>query len=90
MKAEDSEARWRQLMIETLEGDEASYRELLNQLFPVLRKFYVKKVASVTVAEDLAQECLIAIHRNRATWDRSRSFQAWMFAIARSMNGLSC
>ena len=83
MTAEDAEVRWRELMRESLKGNESSYRQLLNEISPVLKRFYIKKVASQTTAEDLTQECLIAIHKSRATWDPKRSFQAWMFAIAR-------
>jgi RNA polymerase sigma-70 factor (ECF subfamily) len=34
-------------------------------------------------AEDLVQEALIAIHTRRHTYDRSRLFTPWLYAIAR-------
>jgi RNA polymerase sigma-70 factor (ECF subfamily) len=33
--------------------------------------------------EDLVQETLIAVHSRRATFDPSRHFSAWLYAIAR-------
>jgi RNA polymerase sigma-70 factor (ECF subfamily) len=33
--------------------------------------------------EDCVQECLLAIHRARATFDPARRFRPWMFAIVR-------
>jgi RNA polymerase sigma-70 factor (ECF subfamily) len=33
--------------------------------------------------EDCVQECLLAIHRARATFDPTRRFRPWMFAIVR-------
>ncbi len=83
MKVADFEEQWQSLMIQSLAGDEKAYRELLEAIYPVLVRFYIKKVASQGVAEDLTQECLIAIHKNKASWDPKRSFQAWLFAIAR-------
>lgn len=70
-------------MLEALDGDAAAYASLLRALVPGLRAFFKRRLGSDDVVEDLVQETLIAVHARRATFDRSRLFTAWLFAIAR-------
>lgn len=70
-------------MILALEGDASAYNALLRTLAPQLRAFFRRRVGNDDVAEDLVQETLIAVHTRRATYDRSRPFTAWLYAIAR-------
>lgn len=70
-------------MIKALDGDAAAYHSLLRLLAPQLRAFFRRRLRADDVAEDLVQETLMAIHRKRATFDRSRPFTAWLYAIAR-------
>jgi len=70
-------------MIRALEGDAAAYHELLRVLVPQLRAFFRRRINGDDAAEDLVQETLIAVHTKRSTYDRSRPFSAWLYAIAR-------
>lgn len=70
-------------MIRALEGDATAYHALLRLLVPQLRAFFRRRISSEDVAEDLVQETLIAVHNKRATYDRTRPFSAWLYAIAR-------
>jgi RNA polymerase sigma-70 factor (ECF subfamily) len=75
------------LMLASLEGDAASYRALLNQLSSRLRAYYKGKLArvgrSVTEAEDLVQEAVLAIHSKRHTYDPAEPLTPWVHAVAR-------
>lgn len=70
-------------MVDGLEGDGASHASLLRALVPLLRAFYRRRVGDGDVIEDLVQETLIAVHTRRASFDRSRPFSAWLYAMAR-------
>ena len=78
------EGQLRQWMIDGLGGDAGAHASLLAALVPVLRAFYRRRmVAGADDIEDLVQETLIAVHTRRATYDGTRAFTAWLFAIAR-------
>lgn len=82
MKA--SEDQLRTCMVAGLAGDGAAHARLLRDLLPVLRRFFRRRMAGRDAEiEDLVQEVLIAVHTRRATWDTTRPFTAWLFAIAR-------
>lgn len=79
------EDRLRSLMLASLAGDAAAYRQLLDDLSGLLRKYFVRRLRddlSVHV-DDLVQEVLLAVHTRRMTYDPDRAFTAWAYAIAR-------
>ncbi|MEO5595528.1 MAG: sigma-70 family RNA polymerase sigma factor [Lysobacteraceae bacterium] len=79
--SEDQLKAW---MIGGLEGDAAVYATLLGTLVPLLRSFYKRRLFDAADdIEDLVQETLIAIHNRRASYDRTRPFVAWLYAVAR-------
>lgn len=65
------------------EGNRFAYAALLQRVTPVIRAFLRKHLGDRADNEDLLQEILIAIHQSSHTFNTKRSFQAWMFAIAR-------
>jgi RNA polymerase sigma-70 factor (ECF subfamily) len=72
------------MMIGGLDGDADAHAALLGALVPVLRSFYRHRVRNAAAdIEDLVQETLIAVHTRRGTFDRTRPFTVWLFAIAR-------
>ncbi|MEO6092731.1 MAG: sigma-70 family RNA polymerase sigma factor [Novosphingobium sp.] len=77
---EDQLKAW---MAQGLDGDAASHTALLRATAPLLRAFYRRRVGDGDTIEDLVQETLIAIHTRRMSYDRDRSFSAWLFAVAR-------
>lgn len=81
MRATEEELR--EWMVASLDGDEASYRALLMALVPILRGFFGRHVRIAADIEDLIQDTLIALDTRRGTYDRSRRFTTWLFAIAR-------
>lgn len=80
---ETVEERLKSLMLLSLGGDERSYRILLDETGRRLRSFYLRRLGDTSVADDLVQETLIAVHTRRATYDRDRPFTVWLYAIAR-------
>jgi RNA polymerase sigma factor (sigma-70 family) len=79
-----SEDQLRAMMIGGLMGDARAYRDLLDILAPLLRAFFGRRLRDAAEdVEDLVQETLMAIHTRRATYDTSRPFTAWAYAVAR-------
>ncbi|WP_296818007.1 sigma-70 family RNA polymerase sigma factor [Brevundimonas sp.] len=71
-------------MLRGLGGDAVAWRTLLRQMRGALTPYFKRRLGGMEAdAEDLVQECLIAIHAKRATYDRSLPFTAWAYAIAR-------
>jgi len=71
-------------MIGGLDGDADAYTALLGALVPLLRSFFGRRLrGAADDVEDLVQETLMAIHTRRGTYDRSRPFVAWAYAVAR-------
>ena len=78
-----SEAHLQHLMKASLEGDALAHHALLSALVPVLRRYYARRMSAAADLEDLVQETLIAVHTRRASYDRTRAFAPWLFAVAR-------
>lgn len=74
--------RWRRLMITAQAGERQAYERLLREMDAWLRRYYARRLPR-PAAEDATQETLLAIHAKRHTYARSRSFGAWVMAIAR-------
>ncbi|MBR9826564.1 MAG: RNA polymerase sigma factor [Alphaproteobacteria bacterium] len=73
-----------QLAIRARDGDAQAFNRLMQRHAPRLVQFLGRQVGSRADAEDVAQNTFIAIHRNLARYDPSRSFVTWMFFIARN------
>jgi RNA polymerase sigma-70 factor (ECF subfamily) len=84
MRMRHDDERLRALMLAGLAGDAVAHAALLRALLPLLRSFFRRRLnGREDDVEDLLQETLIAVHQRRATYDPSRPFGAWLFAIAR-------
>jgi RNA polymerase sigma-70 factor, ECF subfamily len=71
-------------MVSALDGDKAAYRTLLDDLSRRLKPYFLRRLfGDKTLAEDLMQETLLAIHTRRITYDRNMAFLPWVNAIAR-------
>ncbi len=66
-----------------LAGDVAAYREFLKTLSTDLRGFFRRRLFRLPEdVEDLVQETLLAVHRQRHTYRPYRPLTAWVHAIA--------
>jgi RNA polymerase sigma-70 factor (ECF subfamily) len=64
-------------------GDREAYRALLTDIASPLLRFLRRRIADPHEVEDVYQDTLMALHRARHTYDPSRPFEPWLFAIAR-------
>ena len=62
-------------------GDQKAYAQLLQGIYPVIQRFLIKRLGALGHDDDLTQECIMAIHKARHTYDSSRKFLPWMFAV---------
>lgn len=82
-KYQQDEQRWRQLMIDSQQGEQSPYEQLLDEVGNVLDVYLRFRFGQLDIIEDCVQECLIAIHQARHTYNPKRAFRPWMFTIAR-------
>jgi RNA polymerase sigma factor (sigma-70 family) len=68
-------------MAEAQAGDSQAYEQLLRELDVWLRRYYARRLPH-PAADDARQDALLAIHAKRYTYMPSRSFGAWVMAIA--------
>ncbi|MDP9168996.1 MAG: RNA polymerase sigma factor [Acidobacteriota bacterium] len=71
-----------QLMLRVRDGDEDSFRVLLDKHRNPLIHFLYRMVQDQGVAEELAQEVFLRIYKSRATYEPTARFTTWMFRIA--------
>jgi len=84
MQASDAEAMLRGLFLRGLAGEAAAYQQFLQKLSAHLRAFLGKRLFGwPDEVEDLVQECLIAMHNQRHTYQTDQPLTAWVHAIAR-------
>lgn len=70
-------------MARAQDGDRSAYATLLVEVATLLTRFARKRVRQPEAREEIVQDTLLAIHRDRHTYDPARPFQPWMYAIAR-------
>jgi RNA polymerase sigma factor (sigma-70 family) len=80
----DAEAVLHDLFVRGLDGDAAAYQAFLQKLSAHLRAFLGKRLFGwPDEVEDLVQECLLAMHNQRHTYQSDQPLTAWVHAIAR-------
>jgi len=81
------EEEWAALMRAAIDGDAASYRQLLESLAQSLRaatrRGFAQAGAALNDVEDVVQETLLAVHLKRHTWNSDQPLGPWVRAIAR-------
>lgn len=82
-KYEEDERRWRLLMSHAQKGDRQAYESLLTELGSVIEAYLRLRFGSIDILEDCVQECLIALHKARHTYNPKRAFRPWMFTLVR-------
>ena len=78
------EAGLRASFLRGLEGEADEYRSFLDQLGGLLRGYFRRRMVNfVDEVEDLVQECLLAVHVQRHTYDPAQPLTPWVYAVAR-------
>ena len=80
----DTEAALQALFLRGQAGDAAAYHAFLKRLSAHLRAFLARRLFGwPDEVEDLVQECLLAMHNQRHTYQSDQPLTAWVHAIAR-------
>lgn len=74
-----------QLMLRVGEGDDVAFEELVGKYQDRLIGFFYHLVRDRTMAEDMAQEVFLRIHRSRERYTASARFSTWLFRIAHNL-----
>lgn len=82
-KYAEDERRWCLAMSRAQQGDRKVYETLLTELASVIEAYLRLRFGSIDMLEDCVQECLIAIHNARHTYNPENTFRPWMFTIVR-------
>jgi RNA polymerase sigma-70 factor (ECF subfamily) len=64
-------------------GDREAYGALLTDVTPPIVRFLSRRIFDPHEREDVYQDTLMALHCARHTYNPSRPFEPWLFAIAR-------
>lgn len=78
-----------ELMVRVRDGDEESFRVLLDKHRNSLVHFLYRMVQERAVSEELAQEVFLRIYKSRLSYEPTARFTTWMFRIA-SHVALNC
>jgi RNA polymerase sigma-70 factor (ECF subfamily) len=70
------------LMSLALMGDQKSYAEVLKKVTIQIKPYLQKRLSQPQEVDDVLQEILISIHKAKHTYDSSRPFMPWVYAIA--------
>lgn len=80
----DAEVLLQPLFVHGLNGDVDAYQDFLKRLAAHLRAFLRRRLYGwPDDVEDLVQECLLAVHNQRQTYEADQPLTAWVQAIAR-------
>lgn len=73
-----------QLVLESLEGKEASFAELVSRHLSGVYKFAYRYVRDPADAEDVAQETFVRAWKHLKKFDTSKNLRTWLFTIAKN------
>ncbi len=83
-RVDATEEQLRRQFLAALGGDAAAYQQFLTALSAHLRAFFRKRMSQLPDdVEDVVQESLLAIHKNRHTYRPEQPLTAWVHTIAR-------
>lgn len=79
-------AHWSGLIAAVAREDRAAFATLFTHFAPRVKAFLMRSGASETVADEVAQETLLAVWRKAAQFDpQTTGAAAWIFTIARNL-----
>jgi RNA polymerase sigma factor (sigma-70 family) len=73
---------WTILMARAQDGDRIAYLGLLEAMTPYLRSIASRWYSDRSDIEDAVQDVLLTVHSIRHTYDPTRPFGPWLYAIA--------
>lgn len=75
---------WAKLLERTQAGDGEAYRQLLDEIGPLLFHFVRKRVFNQDLVPDVYQEVLMTFHKARHSYEPGRPLGPWLFTVARN------
>ena len=75
------ESEFRGLMQLAQTGDQQAYHALLTGLVPIVRRYVEQRSSRAPWTDDAVQDILWALHQARHTWNPSRPFAPWCYAL---------
>lgn len=66
-------------------GNQAAFAQLFERHSGSVYGFLARRLPDRSLAEDLYQEAFLRLHRARQSYDSSRPFRAWLFAIVHNL-----
>lgn len=80
--SEQNDRQRRAWMAAAQAGDRQAYERVLADSLGLIRSVVRRRGVPVDAQDDVVQETLLTVHRVRHTYDPSRSYDAWLAAIA--------
>ena len=77
----EQDRQWSAWMAAAQDGDGAAYQNLLQAVLPLIRAIVSKKIQDPDKTEDIVQEVLMSVHKNRHTYDPELPFKPWLATI---------
>lgn len=74
-----------QCMLRIREGDPVAFEEMVGRYAPILVNFMRRFVGTDSVAEDLAQEVFLKVHRAAPNYEPTARFKTWILTIATNL-----
>jgi len=71
-----------ELMLEFQKGSTESFSELFFRYRDPLYGFFRRRLSNMTRAEELTQECFLAVLRGAERWEPRATFRTYLYAIA--------
>lgn len=80
----EREAELGRLMALAQQGDTLAYERLLGDLRDLATAYMRRRAGSAPWIDDATQDVLLSVHRGRHTWQPTRPFLPWFYAIVAS------
>lgn len=74
-----------ELTVLTLKGDSEAYTHLYMRYREQIMNYYISKISDVNFAEDLMQKSFLKAVMVLKSFDPSRSFKSWFYALAHNV-----
>ncbi|HEY9080658.1 sigma-70 family RNA polymerase sigma factor [Magnetovibrio sp.] len=78
----EQDRQWSEWMTLAQDGDAAAYQKLLGAVVPFVRAIVGKRINDPDKIEDVVQDVLLSVHKNRHTYDPNLAFKPWIGTIA--------
>ncbi len=80
----EAEQRWSAWMAAAHRGDKRLYERLLREISQAIERYVRRRFGALSFVDDCVQECLLAVHNARHTYDPAQPFRPWLFALVRN------